>query len=269
MDPFLFVAEWWWIAPSAVGAGAVAAVGTIGMRRRTRRSGRRLAVDAARHDLTTAQRTVTDRRTALKLARADHARIAAERSAQRATADQLAGARRILRERERDLKAAHADAKASRVRLSAAKAAVPAASAPRPLEILRAEHDAIVARWMRYETDPALQITYPAMTDVKQPSTAAYLRAAGRANELRRAVEHRATPADFSAYRQAVSDLERAFEAAEHRAHILAGESPTAAAWQDAAQDVLARSADAIDRAAGAAASVIAAWTTRGRRDDR
>ncbi len=79
-------------------------------------------------------------------------------------------------------------------------------------------------------------------------------------------------PRRLRAYRDAVAELERAFEAAEHAARVQAGEAPPNAAWQDAAQDMLSRSAEAIDRAAGAAASAIAAWTNRkkpGKPDDR
>jgi hypothetical protein len=269
MDPLLIVAEWWWLAPTAAAAGGVGALGAVGLRRRARRSGKRLAVDAARHDLKAAQQSVAERRMELKLARAEYARIAAERAAGRVSADRLAGARRMLRERERDMKAVHAEVRVRRVRLSAAKAVLPQGSAPRPLERLRAEHEAITARWMRYETDPALQISYPAMTDVRQPATAAYLRAAGRANDLRREVEHTPTPAAFSAYRDAVVDLESALEAAEHRARVLAGEAPPTV-WQEAAQDVLSKSAEAIDQAAGAVSAAFAAWSSRKRpRDDR
>ncbi|MCT1478766.1 hypothetical protein [Microbacterium sp. p3-SID336] len=269
MDPVLLAAEWWWLAPTAA-AGATA--GALGLRRRNTRSGRRLEYDAARHDLRVAQQAAVARRTALKIARADLARVTAERAAQRATAEQVAGARRMLRERERDARAAAAEVRARRVRLNAARAAIPAGSAPRPLERLHAEHDAVTVRWMRYETDPALQIAYPAMTDVKRPETAAYLRAAGAATELRRAAEGRITAAEFAAYRDAVAELERAFEAAEHAARVQSGEAPPAAAWQDAAHDMLNRSAEAIDRAAGAAASALAAWTSRRGRsnpDDR
>lgn len=179
----------------------------------------------------------------------------------------------MLKERERDAKAASADVRARQVRLNAARAAVPSASEPHPLERLHAAHEAVTVRWMRYETDPALQISYPAMTDVKHPQTAAYLRAAGHAAEMRRAAAGRITPAEFAAYRDAVADLERAFEAAEHAAKVQAGETPEAAAWQDAAQDMLNRSAEAIDRAAGAAAAALSSWTSRrkpgGKPDDR
>lgn len=269
MDPLLLAAEWWWIAPSAIAAGTA---GVIGVKRHNKSSGRRLAFDAARHDLRMAQQVAAERRTALKIARADLARVLAERAAQRASAEQVASARRMLRERERDAKAAAADVRARHVRLNAARAAIPAGSAPRPLERLHAEHDAVVARWMRYETDPALQISYPAMTDVRRPATAAYLRASGHAAEMRRAATGKITAAEFAAYRDAVAELERAFEAAEHAAKVQAGESPSNPAWQDAAQDMFSRSAEAIDRAAGAAASALSAWTARkrpGKTDDR
>ncbi|MBT2485134.1 MULTISPECIES: hypothetical protein [unclassified Microbacterium] len=262
MDPSLLV-EWWWIAPSAIAMGTV---GVIGMNRRSTAGGRRLAYDAARHDLSVARQAAIEKRTALRIARADLARVSAERAAHRATAEQVAGARRMLRDRERDARAATAEVRARQIRLNAARAAIPSASAPRPLDRLHAEHDAIIARWMRYETDTALQITYPAMTDVRQPATAAYLRAAGHAVDTRRAADGRITAAEFAAYRDAVAELERAFEAAEHAAKVQAGEvPPSAAAWQETAQDMLTRSAEAIDRAAGAAASALSAWSNRKR----
>lgn len=262
MDPFLLAAELWWVAPSAIGAGAA---GAAGLHWRGKAGGRRLAFDAARHDLRLAQQRANELRMAVRVARADLARITAERAAHRATPDQVASARRMLREREREAKAALADVRARRVRLNAARAAIPAASGPRPLERLLAQHDAVTARWMQYETDPARLIAYPAMTDVRQPATAAYLRAVGHANELRRSTGPRMTPAEFAAYRDAVADLERAFESAEHAARVQAGDIPSAPGWQESAQDVLSRSAEALDRAAGAAASAFAAWTERNR----
>jgi hypothetical protein len=266
MDPLMLVAEWWWIAP--VAAGGVTA-GAIGMRRRSRSSGRRLAVDAARHDLKIAQTAIVEKKAAVKVARADVAHVSAERAARRATPEQVASAKRMLRDSERDVKAAAADIRARQARLQAARAAIPAPSAPRPLDRLRSEHDAIVLQWMQYETDPARQIAYPAMTDVKQPATAAYLRAAGRATDLRREAGDRPTPAEFAAYRDGVAQLARAFEIAEHAARVAAGERPAAPAWQDAAQDAISRSAEAIDRAAEAAASAFTAWTARGRKPPR
>ena len=262
MDPLLLVAEWWWIAPAAAGAGAV---GVMGVRGRSRASGRRLAYDAARANLKAARQLATERRLALKVARADLAHVTAQRAARTATPEQVASAKRMLRDRERDAKAATAEVRARQARLSAARAEIPVSSGPRPLERLHLAHDAVTARWMQYETDAARQIAYPAMTDVKRPATAAYLRAAGHANECRRGASGKITPADFTAYRDAVADLERAFDVAEHAAKVQAGEAPPAPAWQDAAQDVLSRSAEALDRAADAAASAIATWTNRSR----
>jgi len=266
MDPLSLAVELWWIAP--VAAGGVAA-GAVGLRRRSTRSGRRLEYDAARHDLKAAREAAAERRLAVKLARADVSRISAERSARRATPEQVAGAKRLLRAKENDARAASADVRAKQVRLNAARAAIPAASAPRPLERLQAQHDAITAQWMRYETDPALQIAYPAMTDVKQPATAAYARAAGRAVDARRAATSMVDAATYAEYRDAVGDLERALEAAEHAARVQAGESPSASNWQGAAHDLITRSTEAIDRAAGAAASAFAAWNDRKRPDRR
>ena len=228
-------------------------------------SGRRLAFDAARNDLRLAQAAALERRATLKIARAEYARVAAERAAGRATPEQVASGRRMLRDAERDAKAGVADVKAKQARLQAARAAIPAASAPRPLDRLRAEHDAVIAKWMLYETDPARQIAYPAMTDVKQPATVAYLRASEHASELRRGLGDRPTPTEFGAYRDAVAALATAFDVAEHGARVSAGEVPAAPAWQDAAQDVITRSTEAIERAAGAAASVISSWTSRAR----
>jgi hypothetical protein len=266
MDPLMLLGEWWWTA--AVAAGGVTA-GAVGIRRRTAKSGRRLAYDAARHDLRAARVGVLEKRTAVKVARADHARVAAERSAHRATPDDVASAKRMLRDAERDVRAAVANVRAAQARVSAARASIPARSGPLPLDRLRAQHDTVVARWMRYETDTAHQIAYPSMTDVKQPATAAYLRAANRATEARRTAGEAPTPAEYSAYRDAVAELERALDIAEHAARVQAGEAPAAAAWQDTAQDVLSRSVEAIDRAAGAAASAFAAWSARRRpRDD-
>lgn len=264
MDPLLLLAEFWWTAP--VAAGGVTA-GAIGLRRRARKSGRRLAVDAARHDLKRAQAGIAEKRAAVKIARAEVAHAAAERAARRASPEQVASARRRLRDSERDVKAASADIKARQARLHAARSAIPAASEPRPLERLRAEHEAIVGQWMLYETDLARQIAYPAMTDVKQPETAAYLRAADRANDARRDAGDRPTPAEFSTYRDAVAQLARALDVAEHAARVTAGETPGAPGWQGAAQDALTRSAEAFDRAAGAAASALNAWTNRGRKN--
>ncbi|GGC94181.1 hypothetical protein GCM10011512_21520 [Tersicoccus solisilvae] len=79
------------------------------------------------------------------------------------------------------------------------------------MAVLRSRHDAVVERWLAYETDPALQIDYPQMTDVRHPAAAAVVRAMRRANDAR-------DTADESRYTDAVIRLEQAFAQAERRA---------------------------------------------------
>lgn len=113
---------------------------------------------------------------------------------------------------------------------------------------------------MEYETDPARQIAFPAMSDSNVPTTAAFFVAVERARDLR--PHGRVTPAEFTAYRDAVADLQRAFDVAERAAR---GENGRPLGWQDA----VSRSADALGRAADAAASALSAWTRRGKPGDR
>lgn len=48
-----------------------------------------------------------------------------------------------------------------------------------------AQHQALLARWGRYELDPACCIDYPAITDVRTPETSALIRAIREAEQLR------------------------------------------------------------------------------------
>ncbi|MGM7670981.1 hypothetical protein [Microbacterium sp. A93] len=265
MDPLFFLAtEWWWIAPTAVGAGAVTAVG---VRHRSSTSGRRLAFDAARDDLKEAQHELGERRRAVKIARAEHARLVAERTASRATSADVASVRRTLKQAEQNAKAAAADVRARRVHLNVARAEIPAASKRErfPVARLHRAHDTVTARWMDYETDPAKLIAYPTMSDAKDPATAAFLGASRRAQELRPVTGTRIKTEEFAAYRDAVAHLERTFDVAEFTAKARAnGLDPNAApAWQDTAQQVFTRSAEALDKAAEAAASAFASWSSR------
>lgn len=263
---WVLAAEWWWVAPTAVGAGAAAA---IGVRRSAKSSGRRLAVDAARTDLREAQRDAGERRRTVRVARAEHARLVAERAASRGTTSDVASARRALKQAEQDAKAARAEVRARRVHMSVAQAEVPSASRPElyPLARLHRAHDAITARWMAYETDPALLIAYPVMSNGKDPAMAAFLTAAREARDLRPSSNAGLSTTDYSAYRDAVVRLERTFDIAEHTARErAAGRNPHAAgAWQESAQEMLNRSSEAFDKAAGAAASAFAAWSSRKR----
>ncbi|MDZ8275468.1 hypothetical protein R2Q81_05815 [Microbacterium aquimaris] len=87
------------------------------------------------------------------------------------------------------------------------------------LEKLFAAHDDVTHRWLEYELDVAKLIAFPAMSDGRQPLTAAFLRA--------KRVADNARPAEASAkvgrerlleYRDAVTDYEVAFDLAERDA---------------------------------------------------
>lgn len=87
------------------------------------------------------------------------------------------------------------------------------------LERLFAQHDGITARWLEYELDVAKLIAFPAMSDGRQPLTAAFLRAKRAADALRPAsAKARVTREQLAEYRNAVVDYEVAFEVAERDA---------------------------------------------------
>lgn len=79
-------------------------------------------------------------------------------------------------------------------------------------EALAARHRDVVARWQRYELDPAYAIDYPAMSDPRQPETAALLKAM-------KAADHLAGRPD-AGYGPAVARLEEALAFAERAAGI-------------------------------------------------
>ncbi len=255
--------EFWWVVPAAIGGAGAAAVGIGALMRGG--SARRLGYDAANLELKAAVSDATTKQSLVRVARTELARVSAERAVSRAGADDLARAKRVLQTAQAEAKAAAAAVRHLRARVATERAAIPARSAPTPLARLRAEHDTVLVQWMQYETDPAKQITYPTMSDAHVPATAAFLTALERAQRERPASEA-ATPTEYTVYRQAVERLQGAFQDAERAARIAAGEKPDAAPWQEAAQQMLTMSADAIDRAASAAASAIAAWTNRNQR---
>lgn len=253
MEPILLLAaELWWVAPAAAaGAGAT---GYAIVRRRGTVNGRRLGYDAARLELRRAQLDARAAADAARVARADAARVAAEKAAARADASAVASARRALREAQLASRAAVARVKVSRVRVSTERSAM-AAGGMLPLERLRGRHDALLARWMEYETDAARAIAFPAMSDGRQPATAAFLAALERARDARPRPDSRVTAEDFAAYRASVDDLERAFDVAERAARGEQVPSELPDALWDAARTIAMRTSD----------SVIA-WTTRKRR---
>lgn len=269
MDPFwAAVAEFWWIGPTVIGAGAL---GWFGLREQRASRARRIELEAARADLAKARTAAISARTSARVARAQLARTQAERAAGRATGADQAAAKRAADRAAREVKAAAAAVKVHRAQVSAARAALTAAHrdpSSLPLPRLMAAHDTVVARWMEYETDPAKLIAFPTMSDGRDPVTAAYLERQSRAQWLRPAsATARIQPADFTAYRDAVDALERAFERAEAEAWRrarAAGTVPPAAEsaspadgadWkllaQQAAQDVLTRASDALGRVLG------------------
>lgn len=254
--------EWWWIGPAAVGVGTL---GVIGLRRsRDGWHARRLGYDAARHALRAAQSHLTSSRIAVRMARAELARAQAERTASRATSADVSTARQRLQIAQRDTKAAAATVRVWRTRVSAERAVLPHGGDPDtfPLARLMAVHDAITARWMEYETDPAKLIAFPTMSDGRVPAVAAYLSAYRDAQQLRPASpRERITPAQFAEYREAVARQEAAFAVAEQEAWRQARATgaippdPAPASWTVVAQTIVTRSAEALARAAEAATS--------------
>jgi hypothetical protein len=261
VDPILAsIAEFWWIGASAAGAGTI---GWIGLRRQRSSGSRRLAVHAARHELREARDAVTGSRVAVRMARAELARAQAERAAAHATPADVSNARRRLQQAQREVRAAYAEVRLRRIQVSAARATMPRAKAgveQLPLARLMAEHAGIDGRWLEYETDPAKRIAFPAMSDVRVPTTAAYLAARAEASRLRPPnATTRMTPVEFARYRGAVEELGRAFERAEREAWRQAGASGPGGPgpdlhWvevaQSVAQTVITRSGEAIARAA-------------------
>ena len=76
----------------------------------------------------------------------------------------------------------------------------------------QARHDELIARWRRYELDPACSIDYPALTDVRTPETSALIKAMRQADELRNS-PHRGYP-------DAVTSLGATLAAAERAAGV-------------------------------------------------
>lgn len=282
----MLVAEWWWIGPAAAGAGTLGWVGVRASQRRLalpagrsttarlaraasarplgKGAARRLELDAATLDLQMTRQAVVRGRAEVKAAEAEVVRAQADQAAARTGSGAVAAARRRLQDAQRELRATAAEVRARRAGVRAAKAMLPSirtGTAPLPVARLLAEHDAVLARWMAYETDPALAIAYPEMTDARSPLLAEFLRAHERAQWLRPAsVTVRLSPRDFLAYRDAVRHVSQAFAHAEgvargRRPHDTGG--PTPDAWSQVASDLaetaqraLARSMESMGRVA-------------------
>ena len=79
-------------------------------------------------------------------------------------------------------------------------------------------HDAVNRRWLDYELDVGKLIDFPAMTDVREPLTVAFLRAKRDADGLRPARTEPPAAARLAEYRNAVNAFEVAFDVAEREA---------------------------------------------------
>ncbi len=88
--------------------------------------------------------------------------------------------------------------------------------------VLAERHRNAVARWQRYELDPAYCIDYPAMSDPRQPATAALLKAMRAAERL--------TDRPDTEYGPAVAALEAALARAERDAGVEAAGTGTTGA---------------------------------------
>lgn len=110
------------------------------------------------------------------------------------------------------------------------------------LERLFTEHDEITARWLDYELDVAKLIAFPAMSDGRQPLTAAFLRAKKLADTLRPAsADTKVSEQQVAEYLDAVGNFAVAFEVAERDARRLRDSTFTAAERKklDRAQQLL------------------------------
>lgn len=76
----------------------------------------------------------------------------------------------------------------------------------------RLQHDELLLRWRRYELDPACNIDYPALTDVRLPETSALIKSMRTADQLRTAAH--------KGYPDAVGSLAELLAAAERAAGI-------------------------------------------------
>lgn len=107
-------------------------------------------------------------------------------------------------------------------------------------------HDDVTHRWLDYELDAAKLISYPAMSDGRQPLTAAFLRAKKVADNLRPRAGETLSADRLREYRDAVTDYEVAFEVAERDARRVkdAAFSPDERKRLDTAKQLLSVATD-------------------------
>lgn len=218
---------------------------------------RSLGVALAKLEHQRAQEAVLTARTAAKAAKAELLTVRANRFGGRATVRDVLAAHARYTNARRAVRAAVAAAEARRANIDMARLASRGHPSTLPLAQVLAAHDAVTSRWLAYETDAAKLIAFPAMSDVRHPPTAVFVRQQRIALELRPpGPEARIAAEQFLAYRDAVAALDAAFAAAEQAAWRLAREEDgrrEIAAQEYRAAEARARHAQARDAAAAAA----------------
>lgn len=185
---------------------------------------RNIGVAVAKRELQQAEQAVIAARSAVQVSKAEALAVRAERFAGRATLRDVLDAQRRLSQAKRAVRAAVAAVQARRANVDLARLATRGDPSTLPLARVLAVHEGITSQWLSYETDAAKLIAFPAMTDVRQPHTAAFVRLQHRALELRPGRDARLTAEEFIAYRDAVGALQAAFATAEQHAWALARE---------------------------------------------
>ncbi|MCR2762691.1 hypothetical protein NQ152_04120 [Microbacterium sp. zg.B48] len=278
MDPlWVLLSEGWWALPAAVTAVGAGAIGTLGVRAQRRAKVRRLELHAAQGDVRSARTALTRSRAAVHAARAHVARVEADRRAGRAGTADVAAARQGMRQAQSEATAASAALIARRADVRAARVSMPTrrdGADALPLARLMAAHSAVTTAWMAYETDPALTIAYPSMSDARAPLTATFLREQQAAQWLRpSSAEARISPADYAAYRDAVRRMSQAFDAAERdawrRAGDPRGQEPPSEWWVGLAQELSDGASRTVAWSIDAMARVAALAPRSTRRDPR
>ncbi|WP_458040218.1 MULTISPECIES: hypothetical protein [Bacteria] len=227
MDPFFaLAAELWWLGPTVIAGGAAS---FAGIRYGRRQRARALEYAGAKHELAVARVRLFTARAQAKSAQATLLVAKSARQSGRGSVGEIEAARHAVNEAQRELRSAQTGLRGRRVQVKAARALMrrmPRGDEHLPLSRLVAEHDAVLASWMAYETDPAKAIAFPTMSDARVPATAALLTAMDTARWLRpRPGKPALTPEEFARYRAAVTELEAAFHAAEAAAWRAAGAS--------------------------------------------
>ncbi|TQJ30433.1 hypothetical protein [Microbacterium sp. SLBN-146] len=230
MEPLLaFVMDFWWIAPASLGAGGV---GYAVITKNPRRA-RRLELDAARHEAQLAYRDSLTAKANVRAALAQVQTAQAHRGRAVAGVPSVPDAKRALQQAKQAQRDAVLLLRAARTRVKAVQAGLVARTrdAELPIEKLMHAHDEVTARWLAYETDAALVLAYPQMSDAQHPDTLAFLRAQSEAHRWRPAsVKAAVRPEEFVAYRKSIEVLAETFATAEASARRAAAAAARASA---------------------------------------